>query len=61
MAKSKNCKKASHRKDATAARLTTLRNKIAKFETIVRKNPNDHCALNTLTQARYDYANFGRK
>ena len=54
MSKQGKCKKASHRKDINVARATTLKNKVAKFERIVRKNPNDHCARNTLNQLRYD-------
>ena len=57
---SKGCNKKSTKKDLTAATLNALRNKIRKFERIVRNNPNDHCAVNTLTQARYDYKNHGR-
>lgn len=48
------CKKASHRKNRSVAEATTRANKIRKFETIVHKNPNDHCALNTLTQLKHD-------
>lgn len=48
------CKKKSTTKDRNVAEMTTRKNKIRKFERIVRKNPNDHCAANTLGQLRYD-------
>lgn len=54
MAKSKNCKKASHTKDRSIAEATTRANKIRKFEKIVRNNPNDFNAKNTLAQLRHD-------
>jgi len=54
MAKSKNCKKASHRKDRNVAEATTRANKIRKFRKIVKNNPADHCAVNTLAQLLHD-------
>lgn len=50
----KNCKKKSHTKDRNVAEATTRRNKLRKFERIVRNNPNDHCARNTLAQLQHD-------
>jgi len=54
MAKSKNCKKASHRKDRGVAEATTRANKIRKFRRIVKNNPRDFNALETLRQLCYD-------
>ena len=54
MAKSKNCKKASHRKDRSVAEATTRANKIRKFRRIVKNNPNDFNALETLRQLCYE-------
>ena len=54
MAKSKNCKKASHRKDRAVAEATTRANKIRKFRRIVKNNPNDFNALETLRQLCYE-------
>ena len=54
MAKSKNCKKASHRKDRNGAEATTRANKIRKCEAIMRRQPNNHVVANQLAQLRYD-------
>ena len=50
----KGCNKKQSSKNLEVAKSTTRKNKIRKFETIVRKNPNDHCAKNTLAQLKYD-------
>lgn len=50
----KNCKKASHKKDRSVAEATTRANKIRKFRKIVKNNPNDFNAKNTLAQLLYD-------
>jgi len=50
----KQCKKNQSRKVLDLAVANTRRNKIRKFQTIVRKNPNDHAALNTLNQLLHD-------
>jgi hypothetical protein len=54
MAKSKNCKKASHRKDRNIAEATTRANKIRKCESILRKCPHNIAVINQLAQLRYD-------
>ena len=48
------CRKKQTSKNLEIAKATTRKNKIRKFERIVRKNPHDHCALNTLMQLRHD-------
>jgi hypothetical protein len=49
------CKKSKGiKKDRNIAEMTTRKNKIRKFEKIVRNNPNDHCAINTLAQLYHD-------
>lgn len=53
------CKKSTgNRKDPLLARANTLRNKIRKFTRIVKKNPHDLCAINTLIQYKYDLENL---
>ena len=51
---SKGCNKKQTRKNRDLAEANTRRNKIRKFERIVRNNPNDHCAMNTLAQLKHD-------
>jgi len=48
------CKKNRSSKNLDMAIANTRRNKIRKFQSIVRKNPNDHSALNTLNQLLHD-------
>ena len=50
----KTCNKKQSKKNREIAEMTTRRNKIRKFEKIVRNNPNDHCAINTLAQLYHD-------
>ena len=57
MAKSKNCKKASHRNTTTqraAAEARTRANKIRKCEKILRNCPHNIAVINQLAQLRYD-------
>ena len=53
----KNCKKASHRNTPAqrqAAEARTRANKIRKFRRIVKNNPQDFNALETLHQLCYE-------
>lgn len=55
MAKASKCKKSTGiRKDRSVAEATTRANKIRKFQKIVRNNPNDFNAQNTLAQLLHD-------
>jgi len=55
MAKQTKCKKSNGvRKDRNVAEATTRANKIRKFSKIVRDNPNDFNARNTLAQLKHD-------
>jgi len=54
MAKSKNCKKASHRKDRGIAEATTRANKIRKAEKLLRECPTNIAVKNQLNQLYYD-------
>ena len=51
---SSGCNKKQSSRNREVAEMTTRRNKIRKFEKIVRNNPNDHCAVNTLAQLIHD-------
>lgn len=51
---SKGCTKKRTSKDRTLSELTTFDNKIRKFTRIVKNNPNDHAAKNTLAQLKHD-------
>ena len=51
---SSGCTKKQTSKNRDIAEMTTRKNKIRKFEKIVRNNPNDHCAVNTLAQLYHD-------
>lgn len=55
---SKGCSKKRTKKNRDIAELTTRNNRIRKFQRIVKNNPNDHCAINTLGQLLHD---AGRK
>jgi hypothetical protein len=50
----KTCNKKQTTKNRDIAEMTTRKNKIRKFEKIVRNNPNDFCAKNTLAQLYWD-------
>jgi hypothetical protein len=54
MAKSKNCKKASNRKDLATAQATTRANKIRKAEKLLRDCPTNIAVKNQLNQLYYD-------
>lgn len=56
----KGCNKKSTTKDRSVAEATTRANKLRKFRKIVRANPNDHCARNTLKQLMADAGLLGR-
>ena len=54
MAKSKNCKKSSNRKDLATAQATTRANKIRKAEKLLRDCPTNIAVKNQLNQLYYD-------
>ena len=54
MAKSKNCKKASHTKDRSIAEATTRANKIRKAEKLLRECPHNIAVKNQLNQLYHD-------
>jgi hypothetical protein len=54
MAKSKNCKKSSNRKDLATAQATTRANKIRKAEKLLRACPTNIAAKNQLNQLYHD-------
>ena len=54
MAKSKNCKKASHRKDLATAQAQTRANKIRRAEKQLRDCPHNIAIRNQLNQLYYD-------
>ena len=51
---SSGCRKKQTTKNLDVAQATTRANKIRKFTRIVKNNPNDHCAVNTLAQLIHD-------